>query len=154
MNKVLAVNLYKALKNVKRTKISSLPVLNHAKMQFTNGELIVTTTDLENPVQEKVSCILNEEWSTCVLMVHKVETGHDENGYTHKIGKTYKYYPFLDFVKLHAEYQDVLEFTFNPEVQIMTVRVQGERNTTEFKCMDALEFPCAETLQTRKEQCK
>lgn len=147
MNKVLAVNLYKTLKEVKRTKMSSLPILNHAKMQFTNGELIVTSTDLETALQAKCPAIMNEEWETCVNMVHKIETGHDENGYTHKIGNTYKYYPFLDFVKLHAEYQDVLELTFNPEIQMMTIKVQGERSTSEFKCMDALEFPAiAENL--------
>lgn len=135
MNKVLAVNLYKALKKVKKTKMSTLPILNHAKMEFSKGELTVTTTDLENPVQEKVSCILNEEWVTCVNMITRCDTSNTYKSHWQK------FYPFLDFVKLHAEYNDVLEFTFNPGIQMMYVKIQGERSQAEFKCMDAQEFP-------------
>jgi DNA polymerase III sliding clamp (beta) subunit (PCNA family) len=147
MNRVLAENLYKALKEVKRTKTHTLPILNHAKLEFTNGELIITSTDLEKSLQSKCPSIMEEEWTTCVPMVHEVETQHDKNGnarYYYDKGHIFKYYPFLDFVKVCAEYKDVLEFTFNPQTQTVTIKIQGERSNTEFKCMDAQEFPAVE----------
>lgn len=141
MNKILAVNLYKSLKEVKRTKMSTLPILNHIKMQFTNGELVITSTDLETSSQAKCPAIMNEEWETCVNMIVKCDTSNTIVAHWHK------FYPFLDFVKLHAEYEDVLEFTFNPDIQMMYIKIQGERSQAEFKCMDAMEFPAiAETL--------
>ena len=141
MNKVLAVNLHKALKQVKITEVSESPILNHAKFEFSNGRLKITTTDLQEVYTAECSCILNEEWATCVPMVHKCKTGHDSKGNTSYRSHTFKYYPFLDFVGICAEYKDVLEFTFDPTMQIMTVKVQGERSTTTFKCLDIQEFP-------------
>lgn len=139
MNKVLSENLYKALKEVKITKIyQSLPILNYARLEFKDGWLIVTTSDLENTYTAKCSCIMEEEYSTCVPMVHEI-TGYFTVNSRKK--STRKFYPFLDFLKVCAEYKDVLELSFNPKVQILTVKVQGERSITEFKCLDAVEFP-------------
>ena len=142
MNVVLAENLYQALKQVKRTNIHALPVLNHVKMEFTNGELYLTTTNLDKPLQSKCACRINEEWSTCVLMVHKIEEviGYMA-GYGVPIYAKHKAYPFFDFVKLHAEYKDVLLMEFIPETQMLIISVQGERSKSEFKCLDAMEFP-------------
>jgi DNA polymerase III sliding clamp (beta) subunit (PCNA family) len=134
-NKILAENLFKSLKEVKRTKIHSLPVLNYALLDFSNGELHITTTDLEDTITVKCPCRLDEEFSTCVLMVHKVNDLYP-NG---RIKASYKYYPFLDYIKVMAEDNAVLEFTFNPDVQILAIK--SGRSTTEFKCLDAMEFP-------------
>lgn len=140
MNKLLAENLYKALKQVKRTKIHPLPVLNHAKLEFSNGELTITTTDLDEPITVKCPCILNEEWSTCVLMVHKCDVviGYYA-GYGTAKTANHKLYPFLDYIKVMAEDKAVLGFEFieNTETMIIT----SGRSRTEFKCLDALEFP-------------
>lgn len=145
MNRVLATNLYKALKEVKQTQISeTLPVLNHAYLKFADGELMLATTDLKDHKVSHCPSIMNDEWSTCVLMVHKVETSHDAEGKPLKgrfDTRSYKYYPFLDFVKLHAEYEDVLALDFNPQTQILTIKVERERCTAEFKCMSSEEFP-------------
>ena len=130
MNKILSENLYEGLKKVKITKVNKyLPVLNCAKLEFSNGELTITTTDLENSYIAKVPCItMNDEFSTCVPMQTRIN-----------VSKTR--YRFMDFIKVCAEYRDVLEFTFDPKIQILTIKVQGERSITEFKCIDAEEFP-------------
>lgn len=135
MNKLLSVNLYKALKEVKITKISKIPILNHAKIEFVNGELLITATDLENILKSRCSCILEEEWTTCVPMQSKIDVSTTYKPHWNKI------YSFLDFIKVCAEYEDVLEFTFEPKIQVITIKVVGERSTTIFKCMDAMEFP-------------
>lgn len=141
MNKVLAVNLYNALKQVKRTKMHTLPVLNHALLQFREGELVITSTDLNDTLRAKCSCILNEEWETCVNMITWWEDKNWDRINKRWKKESHKYYPFLDFAKIHAEYNDVLEFTFNYTIQTMTIKVQGERSIAEFKCLDAQEFP-------------
>lgn len=140
-NKVLSEKLYKALKEVKITKIHSLPVLNHAKLEFFNGELTITTSDLDNYYTVKVPCIVNREFSTCVPMVHNYEK---YSPYHSRVHHTCKAYPFMDFIRVCAEYKDVLEFEFNPQIQVLTIKVQGERSVTEFKCIDAMEFPQGE----------
>lgn len=141
MNRVLATNLYKALKEIKQTQIhKTLPVLNYAKLEFTDGELVITSTNLEEFKVSKCPAIMNDEWSTCVLMVNNY-TWWEPRLYSWSKEHHCKGYPFLEFVKLHAEYEDVLELTFNPNIQILTVKVQGERSVTEFKCLDAQEFP-------------
>lgn len=134
-NKLLAENLYKALKEVKCTKVHSMPVLNHAKLDFSNGELTITTTDLENTITVKCTCRLNEEWSTCVPMVNIYKELYPNKS----VKKSYKYYPFIDYIKVMAEDKAVLDFIFNPNVQILTIK--SGRSTTEFKCLDAMEFP-------------
>lgn len=138
-NKVLAENLYKALKQVKRTKLYALPVLNHVRLAFVNGEIELTTTDLDTVSKSKCASIMNEEWSTCVPLMLRANTHHDEHGNQTRKEHKYKYYPFLDYVKVHAEYQDVLEMEFNPDLQILTITCG--RSKTEFKCLDAQEFP-------------
>lgn len=133
MNRVLATDLYKALKKVKITKISASPILNHARIEFINGELLLTSTDLENTFESKCACILEEEWATCVPMQGKKNN--------------YKVYPFLDFIKVCAGYNDLLAFTFDPKIQVITIKVVGERSITTFKCMDSVEFPQTKTIE-------
>ena len=138
MNKVLAVNLHKAFKQVKITQVSDSPILNHAKFEFSNGWLVITTADLQKSYQTQCPCILDEEWATGVLMVHEITACF---GVNNRKKSTRKFYPFFDFISLAAQYEDVLEFTFDPALQIMKVKVQGERSTTTFKCLDIQEFP-------------
>lgn len=125
MNRVLAENLYAALKQVKRTSIHSLPVLNYIRLRFFYGELHLTTTDLENFLTAKCACQLNEEWATCVPMVHRVTRR--------------TFYPFIDYIKVMMGCADVLDLSFDPSIQILTVSAGTSR--AEFKCLDAQEFP-------------
>jgi hypothetical protein len=138
MNRVRAKNLLNALKEVKITKISKTPILNHARLQFEDGYLVMTSTDMGEVYQAKCPAIMDEEWATCVPMQNKID-----------ISPTYrpqwkKVYPFMDFVAVCAEYDDVLELTFEPTIQILTIKVQGERSTSEFKCLHVREFPSVE----------
>ena len=135
MNKVLAKNLYKALKKVQIRGFSKTPILNHVRFDFANGELLITTTNLEKVLQEKASCILEEEWSTCMPMVTNVDISETRRP------KLHKFYPLVDFAKVHAEYEDVLLFSFDEKSQTITVQVQGEHSEFKFKCMDVSEFP-------------
>jgi hypothetical protein len=139
MNTVLAENLYKSLKAVKRTTIHSLPVLNYAKLEFSNGELLVTTTDLEKPITAKCAARVESEWSTCIPMVNKWTDKHWDKFKERWVTESHKYYPFHDFVKVMAEYQEVLELEFLPDVQILVIHCGKSRS--EFKCLDAMEFP-------------
>jgi len=135
MNTVLSVDLYNALKKVKITKISKIPVLNHVHLEFINGELLLTSTDLENTKKSKCPCCIEEEWSTCLPMQSKIDVSTTYKPVWHKV------YTFMDFVEVCAEYKDILEFTFEPKIQTVTIKVRGERNTSTFKCIDSLEFP-------------
>ena len=81
---------------------------------------------------------MEEEWSTYVPMQSEIDVSNTYRPVWHKV------YPFMDFVEVCAEYEDVLELTFNPQIQILTIKVQGERSITEFKCIDAQEFPTVE----------
>jgi hypothetical protein len=138
MNRILSENLYKALKQVKQTKIhKTLHFMNFEKLEFSNGELTITTLDADTfePSQVKCSCIMEEEWSTCVPMQKKIDVSDTRRPVWHKV------YPFMDFIKVVAEYKDVLEFTFDPKIQTLKIKIQGERSVTEFKCIDAQEFP-------------
>ncbi len=139
MNRVLSDKLYKSLKDVKISKPHKLPVLNYAKLEFLNGELIITTTDLEEIFISRVPCIVEEEFSTCVPMLIEVTGKWSYNCNSRK--STRKFYPFIGFVKVCAEYKDVLEFSFNAGTQILTIKVQGERSVTEFKCIHTDKFP-------------
>jgi len=137
MIQILAENLYKAVKAVKITEVSHLPVLNHARLKIdeSTGYLTVTTTDLERPQTEKVSCRWDAPFETCVPMVHKCETNPNGCGET----TTRKFYPFLDWLKVMAEYKEVLTMTLDEKTQITTVKAGNTRAT--FKCMDAGDYP-------------
>lgn len=131
--RVLTENLYKAVKAVKRTELSSLPVLNYAWLRTENGNLSISTHDLEKPITERCAARVNKDFSTCILMVHKCEVW--DNGKDRKL----KFYPFLDYLKVMAEQEAVLDLFFDPALQILTIKAGTSK--TEFKCLDAQEFP-------------
>ena len=136
-----AKDLYNAAKNVKQTEIQPLPILNHARLSLTDDGLKITTARLtDEGIKSKTDGAHfwgnGERWETCVPMVHMVEC--TPNGYRGATSKR-KFYPFLDWLRVMAEFKETLEMEFNPSVQILTIRAGGSR--TEFKCIDAQEFP-------------
>jgi hypothetical protein len=137
--RVLTENLYKAVKAVKRTELSSLPALNHAWLRTENGNLAISTHDLETPITAHCAARVNENFSTCVLMVHKMEvvTGYVYGG-GEIVGKR-KLYPLLDYLKVMAEQEPVLDLFFDPSLQLLTIK--AGTSTTVFRCLDAQEFP-------------
>lgn len=143
--RVLTENLYKAVKAVKRTELSSLPVLNHAWLRTENGYLVISTHDLETPLTVHCAARVNEDFSTCVLMVHKKEvvTGYKISfGTTIEMTGKHKFYPFFDYLKVMAKQEPVLDLFFDPSVQLLTIK--AGTSTTVFKCLDAQEFPLVE----------
>ena len=137
MNTVLAENLYQAIKSVKQTEFSSLPVLNHVKIEFKEGWLHVTKTDLENTLQAKCAARVEQEFSTCVPMIVKVSYYDTSKKSAPKV--TRKYYPFLDYLRVMAEYKEVLEIEFIENIQ--TLVIYCGKSKTEFRCIDSSEFP-------------
>lgn len=137
-NRILAVNLYNALKEVKYTKMHSLPILNHVLLDFSNGELHLTTTDLETKKESTAPCRMNEEFKVCINMITKCDVSNTYKPHWKK------FYPFLDYIKLLAEWEEVLDFEY--QENICTLVITHGRTRTEFKCMDAREFPSLETI--------
>lgn len=138
-NRILAKNLYKAVKAVKRTEIHSMPIINTVRLSFEEGQCKVTTVELTDSgfkaATETAPSIMNSEWAACLTMVHKVEV-HPNGRYK---GTKQKFYPFLDYLKIMAEYDEVLEMDFDPTIQTVTIKAGSSRST--FKCIDAQEFP-------------
>jgi len=137
---VLSKPLYTAIKAVKVTEISPLPVLNHCLLRTFNGNLTVTTASLTNggikAIKKIVPCRVDQDFETCVLMVHRPPKQFIKGrGWV----KYPKFYPFLDYLKVIAECEDVLTLSLNPDIQILTIK--AGRSVTEFKCLDAQEFP-------------
>jgi hypothetical protein len=145
---IQATDLYKAANQVKRTEFwKTLPVLNHALLQLTDEGLKITTyaflpadkgsekTKKDVKTSDPVRYWGNgERWSTCVPMVNSVT---NDLGYHRK--STHKYHPFIDWLKVAAEYKDTLELEFVEQIQ--TLRIKSGKTITEFKCLDAQEFP-------------
>lgn len=143
MTTILAENLYKAVKSVKRTTPHSFPVLNCALFKVDDGRVTVTTTDLEKPLTDSAVCRQEEpSWSTCVPMINVIK---NKVGYNYGAKECkHKYYPFLDYVKVMAESKEVLEVTLDPSTQILTIttgKFSPMKSRTEFKCIDSQEFP-------------
>lgn len=139
MIQILASELYKAVKAVKTSNYSSLPVLNHARMRIDDesGYLTVTTTDLETPRTAKASCRWDDVLDVCVPMIVKTKNkvGYNRNA---KV-TTHTYYPFVDWLKVMAEYKELL--TIELDQKTMTLKASTKNSRTYFKCMDAQEFP-------------
>jgi DNA polymerase III sliding clamp (beta) subunit (PCNA family) len=133
--KIQATELYKAVKAVKRTEFSpTLLILNHARIRLTDEGMKITTTDLEKSLTETVHFWGNgDRWETCVPMINKTKSGD----YRHE--KIHKFYPFLDWLKVAAEYKETLELEFVENIQLLKIKAGASR--TEFKCIDAQEFP-------------
>lgn len=141
MIQISARELYEAAKNVKQTEIQPLPILNHARIRLTDDGLKITTARLTDDGLKAETDGAHfwgngERWETCVPMVHKVET--TPHGYR-GAKQVRKLYPFLDWLKVMAEYRETLEIDFDPKVQIITIRAGASR--TQFKCINAMEFP-------------
>jgi len=69
-------------------------------------------------------------------MVCKVET--TPNGYRgHKT--TRKFYPFMDWLKVMADYKELLVIEHDKRTESLTIKAGSSRTT--FKCLDAQEFP-------------
>ena len=138
-----ARDLYQAFKQVKKSEIcKGLPVLNYALMQLTDDGVVFKTIELTDggkdvTASEPVHYWANgERWETCVIMVHVVET--HPNGYRGVTSKR-KLYPFLDYLRVMAEFGETLQISFDPNIQILTINSGNSKS--EFKCLDALEFP-------------
>lgn len=138
MIKILASELYKAVKAVKRTDYSHMPVLNYALLKITDdGYLTVTTTNLEKPLTAKASCIWDEPLETCAPMILKKK---NKVGYNRSAKETlHTYYPFMDWLKVMAEYKELLVIEHDKRTENLTIKAGSSRTT--FKCIDAQEFP-------------
>jgi hypothetical protein len=136
---VLAENLYKAAKEVKVTTSGQFPVLNYARLSAENGAVILTTAQLTNDgfKAKRATCSarVNEEFSTCFPMYNKVTW--DERGQKRQVTT----HPFLDWLRVMAEYKEVLTLALDPVCQIVTVTTRDGKSTTAWKCLDAQEFP-------------
>jgi hypothetical protein len=137
--KILANDLYKALKSVKITDYNKyLPVLNHVFFCVEDGCVHLFTTNLEDVRYARTGCISgNENWSTCVLMVSKYMNWKSQKN------TFLKGYPLLDFIKICED--DLLEFNFEPETQLL--KITGKNYHTVFKCIVGEEFPLGSTLE-------
>lgn len=138
MIEISAKQLYEAFRAVKHTEWSTLPALNYALITLTDDGLTCTTCTLANNEKGKdikksdpVRYYANgERWQTCVPLITKTQD---------RARNWHKFYPFLDWLRVMAEYRETLTIAFDPAVQILTVRAGS--STTEFKCLDACEFP-------------
>ena len=137
---ISARELYEAAKAVKQTEIQPLPILNHARIRLTDEGLKITTARLTDEGFKAETDGAHfwgngERWETCVPMVRIVNT-YPNGSYR---PQKRKFYPFLDWLRVMAEFKETLELEFDPQVQILTIRAGNSR--TEFKCIDAQEFP-------------
>jgi len=136
-NAVLAENLFAAVKEVKITKKSSFPILNHARMTVRDNEITLTTTDLENVRIGKCRARTEEPFETCVPMYLHTQCFIQGKGY-----KPITTHPFFDWCKVMNQCgYNILALNFDPRTQILTITTSNSR--TEFKCLDAQEFPAA-----------
>lgn len=143
--KVLPENLYKAVKQVKVSKLQKFPILNHALLETKDGRLRITTWDFETGKQFTAQCAasIHQEFAVCVPMIDKKFT---DNGYQNT-GHWRTFHPFLDFCKVASEvFEYAISLTYDPNFDILTIKSSFDANKskTEFKCIDASEFP--ETL--------
>lgn len=117
---ILAKNLYQMVKAVagKASMKSRFPILSHIRLAITPDGLECNATDLE-------------KWGTSRTRFYN---RHEHTLVTCVPAKT-----FTDWLKIAADYKDVLTLTLDEQVQVLTVKSAGTRAT--FKCMDAAEFP-------------
>lgn len=128
MIRTLAVNLHKAARAVylpagKRGR--TIPILAAVRLRFVNGEIELSSYDLDKgaTITETAPAVWDgETWETCIPMK-----------------------PLRDWLAVVAKYKEVLTLQFDPSVQVIQFttdpRVTGTRSKTEFKCLDAREFP-------------
>ena len=126
MFRILASNAYKAAKTVYRpiSKVSkTLPILAHVLIRPHAGAVAFTTHDLVEPLTETSTALWNgEPFETCVPMRALKD--------------------FLGVMKQNKD--EVLTFVFDPHIMRLIVTTDphdGMKSRTEFKCLDANEFP-------------
>lgn len=136
--KIQSEELYKALKKLKISVVSKIPILNYVCMKVENNNLTMFTTDLEKVNKETILCLTKseEKWSTCLPMVLIYNPKPMGKYYSNK---KYKGYPFMDFIKLCSEDSDILEFTYDEPIEIVTIN--GSNYKTTFKCFSSGDFP-------------
>jgi len=141
---VTAKELYAAVKKVRRIKFRSLPILNYARIALTKDGMKITTTDIEDPTTTVIDYSYSgrlQRWATCVPMSIQVTGCWGP----HRSSKesTREFHPFLDWLKVAAAYKETLYLDFDSKKEILIVTV-GTNSRTEFKCVNADEFPPAE----------
>jgi hypothetical protein len=146
MTTVLATNAYKAAKEVKITKPSPLPVLNHALLTTEAGWLVITTAEMTDDgikaKRAKIAARVTDEFSTCVPMYHKVIWDEFERG-RGQVKHTITTHPFLDWLAVthnpRKDAPDQIDLTLDEKTQ--TLKIKAGNTRAEFKCIDAQEFP-------------
>lgn len=131
--KIYAKELLGGLKKVKRTKVHSVPVLNHVLLTVEGHKTVLRTTDLETPLQAECESFTDDSFSVCVPMVNVVEDRYSNKKSTHK------YYPLFDLIKIHAETNDLLNLQYIPETCMLIITTRRSKST--IKCKDSSEFP-------------
>ena len=130
---------YYACKQVKITSLRPLPILNHALLVARDGAVRLSTWDMESePRVSEARARTDDVIVTGVPMYCKAE--NRPNGYRSK-PHVITTHPFLDWLKVMAECDksEQLFLSFDPMTQTLTIRTTTSR--TEFKCLDAGEFP-------------
>ena len=142
-------DLLKALNSVKKvqTKYNKyLPVLNHILLEFKDGTLTITTTNLVDTKIETVpyfhtgfefsTCVPGyNQWTKPILIWEMVD---DELKQVRK-SKTTKVRPFIDMIKIISEYEKWVFFSFDEKMQ--EIIIYNDNSKTSMKCIDAQEFP-------------
>jgi len=142
-------DLLKALNSVKKiqTKYSKYsPVLNHILLEFKDGTLTITATNLVDIKIETVPYFhTGFEFSTCVPAYNQWtkpiliwEMVDDELKQVRK-SKTTKVRPFIDMIKIISEYEKWVFFSFDEKMQ--EIIIYNDNSKTSMKCIDAQEFP-------------
>ena len=134
-----AKEMFKAVQKVKREKMGKLPIFNYARIALTKDGMQITTSDGGKTKSVFLDYSYSgrlKRWATCVPMITRHEVENDDksrrSGWHHSR-------PFPDFLKVMAQYNDTLYLDFDPGREILIVTAGNSR--TEFKCMNAKEFP-------------
>ena len=127
MTTVLCTNLYKSLSKVKpKVKNKWLPITSTAHLYIKNGALCVTTFGLDG-----------DGW--------KAQNATIPARYEKDIDTCVPFKPFIDWLRVTQDPKnkennyDQIHLDFDPRCQILKVKAGNTR--TEFKCIDAQEFP-------------
>lgn len=140
MTRTLATNLYQAAKltyipaSKMNKEAKQLPIMHHARLRVKNGVVEITTIDTTGETWELVTetapARTDEEFETLVPMR-----------------------PLRDWLGVTAKYKSVLVLSLDTRTQTLTVKEESELapSRTEFKCIDALEFPSH--LKTKESPC-
>lgn len=139
----ITINKSALIKGLKEVKISyqktSHPIFNHVKLSVYNDVAILQTVIWESETVKQSAGIRvtnqTQQFAICLPMVNRYKK------YNPGL-KTVTGYPLLDYLKqVESEYIS-LEFNFNMSLVKITPLEEGIKTSSEFKCIDAAEFPC------------